>query len=92
MSPSKEAFIRFVILVDLMCYHHHSLYVSVCKYQLLFSNEERKVLADFMVGYEGGKGRISFTRLGALPHLQETPPARSLSRDFVLTILLYICG
>jgi hypothetical protein len=55
MSPSKEAFIRFVILVDLMRYHHHSLFVSVQKYQLLFSNEERKALADFMAGYEGEK-------------------------------------
>jgi hypothetical protein len=70
MSPSEEAFIRFVILVDLMRYHHHSLFVSVCKYQLLFRNEERKALADFMAGYEGEKVESPPSGL-VLPHPQE---------------------
>jgi hypothetical protein len=75
MSPSKEAFIRFVILVDLMRYHHH------------FSNEERKALANFMAGYEGEK--VESPSSGLVP---SPPPARSLSRVFVLRILLFICG
>ena len=36
MSQSEEAFIWFVILVDLMHYHHHSLHASLRKYQVLF--------------------------------------------------------
>ena len=55
MSPSEEAFIRFVILVDLMRYHHHSLFISLRKYKLLFSSEESKAVSDFMDAYEGDK-------------------------------------
>jgi hypothetical protein len=55
LSPSEEAFIRFVILVDLMRYHHHSLFISLCKYKLLFSSEESKAVSNFMDVYEGDK-------------------------------------
>jgi hypothetical protein len=86
MSPCKEAFIRFVILVDLMHYHHHSLFVSLHKYQLLFSNEERKAVANFMVWYEGEKIE-SF-----LPGLMPSPTRKKLFKGFVPLILLFICG
>jgi hypothetical protein len=76
LSPSEEAFIRFVILVDLMRYHHHSLFVSVCKYQLLFSNEERKALANFMAGYEGEKVE------SPLPGLVPSPTRKKLVKGF----------
>jgi hypothetical protein len=55
LSPSEEAFIRFVILVDLMHYHHHSLFISLHKYKLLFSSKESKAVSDFMDAYEGDK-------------------------------------
>jgi hypothetical protein len=55
LSPSEEVFIRFVILVDLMHYHRHSLFTSLRKYKLLFSSEESKALSNFMDVYEGDK-------------------------------------
>jgi len=55
LSPSEEAFIRFVILVDLMRYHHHSLFISLHKYKLLFSSKESKAVSAFMDAYEGEK-------------------------------------
>jgi hypothetical protein len=76
LSPSEEAFIRFVILVDLMRYHHHSLFVSVHKYQLLFSNEERKALANFMAGYEGEK--VESSPSGLVP----SPTRKKLVKGF----------
>jgi hypothetical protein len=36
-----------------MSYHHHSLFISLRKYKLLFSSEESKAVSDFMDAYEG---------------------------------------
>jgi hypothetical protein len=48
LSPSVEAFIRFVLLVDLLRYHHLTLEVTLCKYHLLFPSEDRDALLNFM--------------------------------------------
>jgi hypothetical protein len=55
LTPSEEAFVRFVILVDLMRYHYVSLDSAVQKYGALFTPEERGVLFDFMKTYQGEK-------------------------------------
>jgi hypothetical protein len=41
LTQSEEAFICFLILVDLMRYHYHSLGVALNKYQNLFSAKEK---------------------------------------------------
>jgi hypothetical protein len=85
MSPSEEAFIRFVILVDLMRYHHHSLFISLRKYQLLFNNEERKAVADFMSRYDGEKVESSS------PGLVPSPTSKKIVKGFRSTdIALYM--
>jgi hypothetical protein len=55
LTQSEEAFIRFIILVDLMHYHHHSLGVALNKYQILFTAKERSSLVYFMTSYQGDK-------------------------------------
>jgi hypothetical protein len=55
LTQSEEAFIRFVILVDLMRYHYHSLGVALNKYHNLFSAEEKSSLVDFMTSYQGDR-------------------------------------
>jgi hypothetical protein len=55
LTPSEEAFVRFVILVDLMRYHYESLATAVPKYEALFTKEETDALLDFMKAYPGEK-------------------------------------
>ena len=55
LTPSEEAFVRFVILVDLMRYHYESLETTVQKYGALFTTEETDALSDFMKAYQGEK-------------------------------------
>jgi hypothetical protein len=55
LTQSEEAFVRFVILVDLMHYHHESLASTVEKYGSLFTTKEKCTLLDFMNAYQGEK-------------------------------------
>jgi hypothetical protein len=55
LTTSEEAFVRFVILVDLMRYHYKSLATAVQKYGSLFTTEEKDSLLDFMKAYQGEK-------------------------------------
>jgi hypothetical protein len=55
LGPSEEAFIRFVILADLMRYHSEDLDAGVEKYERLFTDEERDALLQFTKDYQGPK-------------------------------------
>jgi hypothetical protein len=55
LTQSEEAFVRFVILVDLMRYHHELLASAMEKYGSLFTTKEKCTLLDFMNAYQGEK-------------------------------------
>jgi hypothetical protein len=59
LSPSQEAFVRFVTLLDLMRYHHNSLKALVIKYGALFTDEDTDALLHFMNDYQGSKNKNS---------------------------------
>lgn len=51
LTPCEEAFIRFVVLLDIMRYHSYSLMPSVSKYHMLFSGEDRDTVIEFIDTY-----------------------------------------
>jgi hypothetical protein len=55
LTPCEEAFVRFVILVDIMRYHQESLEPTLDKYHSLFSTEEKESVFEFMDFYKSGK-------------------------------------
>jgi hypothetical protein len=83
LTQSEEAFIRFVILVDLMRYHYYSLGVAVNKYQNLFSADEKSSLLDFMTSYQGVKVEDSGM---SLPHNRKKAVKGYRSYDISLYI------
>jgi len=71
LSPSVEAFVRFVLLVDLMRYHHQTLEATLHKYLSLFSSEDRDALVEFMNYYKGPKNEHSPTVVASIPPLRK---------------------
>jgi hypothetical protein len=48
LTPSEEAFIRFVVLLDIVRYHYESLLPALNKYINLFSDDDTKFASDFL--------------------------------------------
>jgi hypothetical protein len=71
LSPSVEAFIRFVLLVDLMRYHHQTLEATLRKYHSLFPSEDRDALVEFMNYYKGPKNEHSPSVVASIPPLRK---------------------
>jgi hypothetical protein len=51
LTPGEEAFIRFVVMLDIMRYHFHSLVPSVEKYGILFSYKDKDAFLEFIDTY-----------------------------------------
>jgi hypothetical protein len=47
LTPCEEAFIRFVVLLDIIRYHSDSLVTSLEKYGILFSAQDKAAVLDF---------------------------------------------
>jgi hypothetical protein len=48
LTPSEEAFIWFVVLLDIVRYHYESLLPALNKYINLFSDDDTKFASDFL--------------------------------------------
>jgi hypothetical protein len=48
LTPSKEVFIWFVVLLDIVCYHSESLLPSLDKYDNHFSDKDKDATSEFI--------------------------------------------
>jgi hypothetical protein len=48
LTPCEEAFIWFVVLLDIMCYHPYSLVPLLEKYNILFSAQDTDAILEFI--------------------------------------------
>jgi hypothetical protein len=51
LTPTEEAFIRFVMLLDIMRYHPYSLVPLLEKYGILFSAQDKNAVLEFIDTY-----------------------------------------
>jgi hypothetical protein len=51
LTPCEEAFIWFVVLLDIIRYHSYSLEPSLEKYDILFSDQDKEAILDFIGTY-----------------------------------------
>jgi hypothetical protein len=51
VTPCEEAFIRFVVLLDIMLYHPYSLEPLLEKYGILFSAQDKNAVLEFIDTY-----------------------------------------
>jgi hypothetical protein len=60
LTPSEEAFIRFVVLLDIVRYHYESLLPALNKYHQLFSDDDVECANDFLeMIHEHGVGVLT---------------------------------
>jgi hypothetical protein len=84
LTPCEEAFIRFVVLLDIMRYHSQSLVTSLDKYDILFSAQDKDAVHKFIKTYTNN----GVEKIQRYPFNYRTPFKGYRTQDILLFVIV----
>jgi hypothetical protein len=84
LTPCKEAFIWFVVLLDIMRYHSYSLVPSLEKYGILFSTQDTNAVLEFIETYT----KHGVEKIQPYPFNYRTPFKGYHTKDILLFMIV----
>jgi hypothetical protein len=84
LTPCKEAFIRFVVLLDIMGYHPYSLVPLLEKYGILFSAQDTDAVLEFIDTYT----KHGVKRIQPYPFMYRRPFKGYRTKDILLFMIV----
>jgi hypothetical protein len=84
VTPCEEAFIRFVVLLDIMRYHPYSLEPLLEKYGILFSAQDKNAVLQFINTYT----KHGVEKIQQYPYMYRRPFKGYRTKDILLFMIV----
>ena len=84
VTPCKEAFIQFVVLLDIMRYHPYSLEPLLEKYGILFSAQDKNAVLEFIDTYT----KHGVEKIQQYPYMYRRPFKGYRTKDILLFMIV----